>query len=229
MKILSGAYRKDAGHIFLDGQEVDIENPHHAQQLGIAIIYQEFNLTPNQTAAANIFIAREPRQPGLALRSARGPPQDGSRRAGSTRPGRRAHAAPRRACAISPSPSSRWWRSPRPSPSTPASSSWTSRPPPWASTRSRTLFEIVGQPQGTGDRRHLHQPPAGRSLPHRRSRGRLRDGQRVGEHAHRAKRHPNASFTLMVGAHPGRHVPQRGRRDRGARAWRCEGCAAATP
>jgi ABC-type sugar transport system ATPase subunit len=65
MKILSGAYRKDAGHIFLHGQEVDVESPHHAQQLGIAIIYQEFNLTPNQSAAANIFIAREPRQPGL--------------------------------------------------------------------------------------------------------------------------------------------------------------------
>ena len=65
MKILSGAYRKDAGRIFLRGQEVDVESPHHAQQLGIAIIYQEFNLTPNQSAAANIFIAREPRQPGL--------------------------------------------------------------------------------------------------------------------------------------------------------------------
>ena len=65
MKILSGAYRKDAGHIFLRGQEVDIESPQHAQQLGIAIIYQEFNLTPNQSAAANIFIAREPRRPGL--------------------------------------------------------------------------------------------------------------------------------------------------------------------
>jgi len=65
MKILSGAYRKDAGRIFLYDQEVDIESPHHAQQLGIAIIYQEFNLTPNQSAAANIFIAREPRRLSL--------------------------------------------------------------------------------------------------------------------------------------------------------------------
>jgi len=62
MKILSGAYRKDTGRIFLNGQETEIESPHHAQQLGIAIIYQEFNLTPNQTAAANVFIAREPRR-----------------------------------------------------------------------------------------------------------------------------------------------------------------------
>ncbi len=65
MKILCGAYRKDAGRIFLRGQETEIENPYHAQQMGIAIIYQEFNLTPNQSAAANIFIAREPRQRGL--------------------------------------------------------------------------------------------------------------------------------------------------------------------
>jgi ribose transport system ATP-binding protein len=64
MKILCGAYRKDAGRIFLHGQETEIENPYHAQQLGIAIIYQEFNLTPNQSAAANIFIAREPQQQG---------------------------------------------------------------------------------------------------------------------------------------------------------------------
>ena len=65
MKILSGVYRKDAGRIYLQGREVEIQNPHHAQQLGITIIYQEFNLTPNQSAAANIFVTREPRQRGL--------------------------------------------------------------------------------------------------------------------------------------------------------------------
>ncbi|MCS6844155.1 MAG: sugar ABC transporter ATP-binding protein [Caldilineales bacterium] len=65
MKILAGAYKKDAGRIFLEGKEVEIESPLHAQQLGIATIYQEFNLTRNQTAAANIFMTREPRQKGL--------------------------------------------------------------------------------------------------------------------------------------------------------------------
>jgi ribose transport system ATP-binding protein len=65
MKILCGAYRKDSGRIFLNGQEVEIESPHHAQELSISIIYQEFNLTPNQSAAANIFISREPRQRGI--------------------------------------------------------------------------------------------------------------------------------------------------------------------
>jgi ABC-type sugar transport system ATPase subunit len=65
MKILCGAYRKDTGQIFLNGQETEIESPHHAQELSISIIYQEFNLTPNQTAAANIFISQEPKQRGL--------------------------------------------------------------------------------------------------------------------------------------------------------------------
>jgi ribose transport system ATP-binding protein len=65
MKILCGAYRRDAGRILINGQEVEIENPHKAQSLGISIIYQEFNLTRNQSVAANIFISREPRARGL--------------------------------------------------------------------------------------------------------------------------------------------------------------------
>lgn len=65
MKILCGAYTKDEGRIFLEDKEVEIRSPHHAQELGIAIIYQEFNLTPNQSAAANIFLGREPLRSGL--------------------------------------------------------------------------------------------------------------------------------------------------------------------
>ncbi len=65
MKILSGAYKMDAGVIKLDGQPVQIANPRHAQDLGITIIYQEFNLTPNQTVATNIFLAREKTLPGF--------------------------------------------------------------------------------------------------------------------------------------------------------------------
>jgi ABC-type sugar transport system ATPase subunit len=65
MKILAGAYTKDSGRIILNGQDVEFTSPHHAQSLGISIIYQEFNLIPVQTVAANIFITREPIQPGL--------------------------------------------------------------------------------------------------------------------------------------------------------------------
>ncbi|HVF27982.1 MAG TPA: ATP-binding cassette domain-containing protein, partial [Pyrinomonadaceae bacterium] len=66
MKILSGAYQKSAGRIFLDGAEVEIKNPKHAQTLGIGIIYQEFNLIPHLSVGENIFLGREPqRLPGL--------------------------------------------------------------------------------------------------------------------------------------------------------------------
>lgn len=61
MKILAGVYRKDAGTILFQGQEVDIPNPHAAQALGITMIHQELNLMPHLTIAQNIFIGREPR------------------------------------------------------------------------------------------------------------------------------------------------------------------------
>lgn len=61
MKILSGAYTKDEGEILLRGQPVEIDNPAHAQELGISIIYQEFTLAPHLSAEANIYIGREPR------------------------------------------------------------------------------------------------------------------------------------------------------------------------
>lgn len=60
MKILAGAYQKDSGQIYLNGQEIELTSPHHAQTMGISIIYQEFNLVPTQTVAANIFTGREP-------------------------------------------------------------------------------------------------------------------------------------------------------------------------
>lgn len=65
MKILAGAYHKDEGRIFLRGEEINPQNTAHSQELGIATIYQEFTLTLNQTAAANIYMTREPRVGGV--------------------------------------------------------------------------------------------------------------------------------------------------------------------
>ncbi len=61
MKILVGVYQPDQGEIFIDGQEVSIANPRQAQELGISIIYQEFNLIPYLSVAENVFLGREPR------------------------------------------------------------------------------------------------------------------------------------------------------------------------
>ncbi len=60
MKTISGALRRDAGEVLLDGQPLEITSPRHAQALGIAIIYQELNLVPHLTAAENILLGREP-------------------------------------------------------------------------------------------------------------------------------------------------------------------------
>jgi len=56
MKILSGAYSKDAGEIIVDGKKVSITAPLDAKKLGIAVIYQEFMLAPDLSVAENIFI-----------------------------------------------------------------------------------------------------------------------------------------------------------------------------
>lgn len=56
MKILSGAYKKDAGEILIDGKPVKISDPKDAKNLGIAVIYQEFMLAPDLTVAENIYI-----------------------------------------------------------------------------------------------------------------------------------------------------------------------------
>jgi ribose transport system ATP-binding protein len=61
MKILAGAQPMDSGEIFLNGQLVHITSPQKAMDLGISIIYQEFNLVPYLNAAENIFLGREPK------------------------------------------------------------------------------------------------------------------------------------------------------------------------
>jgi ribose transport system ATP-binding protein len=61
MKILAGAQFRDAGEIVLNGQPVMIDSPQKAMDLGISIIYQEFNLVPYLSAGENIFLGREPR------------------------------------------------------------------------------------------------------------------------------------------------------------------------
>jgi len=70
MKILAGIYSRDEGKIIYKGDEVEIPNPHAAQEMGISMVHQELNLMPHLTAAQNIFIGREPRN-GLFLDEAK--------------------------------------------------------------------------------------------------------------------------------------------------------------
>jgi len=66
MKILSGAYRKDAGDILIDGEPVEIAEPRDALSRGIRVIYQELTLVPHLSIAENIFLGAMPtRAPGI--------------------------------------------------------------------------------------------------------------------------------------------------------------------
>ena len=67
MKILAGVYSADEGEMLLDGQPVRPASPRQAQDLGIALIHQELQLMPDLSAAANVFIGREPRRAGWLL------------------------------------------------------------------------------------------------------------------------------------------------------------------
>ena len=60
VKILSGAYSKDAGEIYWEGRPITIHTPKDSQDLGIGIIYQEFNLVPQLSIAENVWLRREP-------------------------------------------------------------------------------------------------------------------------------------------------------------------------
>ncbi len=61
MKILAGAQQMDSGEILIEGRPAEMTSPQRAMDLGVSIIYQEFNLVPYLTAAENIFLGREPR------------------------------------------------------------------------------------------------------------------------------------------------------------------------
>ena len=61
MKILAGAITDYDGQILLDGREVKFAGPRDAEDAGIRIIYQELNLVPELSVAANIFLGREKR------------------------------------------------------------------------------------------------------------------------------------------------------------------------
>src|SRR6202789_3935173 len=59
IKILSGAYKRDTGQIFINGQEVKIDNPRDAKHYGIDTVYQALALADNVDAASNLYLGRE--------------------------------------------------------------------------------------------------------------------------------------------------------------------------
>jgi ABC-type sugar transport system ATPase subunit len=62
MKVLAGAITDYEGQVLIDGRPVAFSGPRAAEDAGVRIIYQELNLVPEMSVAANIFLGRERRR-----------------------------------------------------------------------------------------------------------------------------------------------------------------------
>jgi D-xylose transport system ATP-binding protein len=62
VSLISGLVQPDTGTIAIDGEEVRLDNPHRAQELGIATVFQNLALVEQRDVAANLFLGREPRR-----------------------------------------------------------------------------------------------------------------------------------------------------------------------
>lgn len=59
MKILTGVYTRDAGKVYVDGEEVLYKSPQEAEKAGIVFIYQELNVLFDLTVEENLFMGKE--------------------------------------------------------------------------------------------------------------------------------------------------------------------------
>lgn len=60
MKCLFGMYKKDAGTIYLDGQEVNFKTSRDALDHGVAMVHQELNQALTRSVMDNIWLGRYP-------------------------------------------------------------------------------------------------------------------------------------------------------------------------
>ena len=68
LSIVMGIIRRDAGHIVLNGREVDFSSPAEALANRIAIITQELSPIRAMTVAENLYLGREPRRAGALVK-----------------------------------------------------------------------------------------------------------------------------------------------------------------
>lgn len=65
IKVMTGAYSRDGGEVYLDGKPVNFRSPEDANRAGVVAVYQEVNLLMYRTVAENIYLGREPRKLGF--------------------------------------------------------------------------------------------------------------------------------------------------------------------
>ncbi|MCB9443491.1 MAG: sugar ABC transporter ATP-binding protein [Ardenticatenaceae bacterium] len=60
IKTITGAYSPDEGTIQIGDVAYDVLSPEQARQLGVGVVYQEFNLLQDMSVAENIFLTTPP-------------------------------------------------------------------------------------------------------------------------------------------------------------------------
>lgn len=65
INVIAGSFPPDAGTMILRGEPVRLQSPHHARQLGINAVFQEFSLVPTLSVRDNLFLGRERTRAGV--------------------------------------------------------------------------------------------------------------------------------------------------------------------
>ena len=58
-KIMAGVVHPSSGSLHIEGQLAEPRTPHDAQQMGVAMVFQETSLVPTMTVAQNLFLGHE--------------------------------------------------------------------------------------------------------------------------------------------------------------------------
>lgn len=67
IKLLGGVHTPDRGELHVNGEAATFSSPRHSIRRGIAVIHQEFSLTPHLSAEENIFLGHFPTTPAGAV------------------------------------------------------------------------------------------------------------------------------------------------------------------
>ena len=65
VKIMTGAYLRDGGEVYLEGRRTSFRTSADAQAAGVIAVHQEIHLLSYRTVAENVFLGREPRRYGF--------------------------------------------------------------------------------------------------------------------------------------------------------------------
>jgi ribose transport system ATP-binding protein len=70
INIIAGTFAPDDGTMTLRGQPLRLHSPHHARQMGINAVFQEFSLVPTLSVQDNLYLGREHKRAGFLDKAA---------------------------------------------------------------------------------------------------------------------------------------------------------------